>query len=55
MENTEKEKMQEQLSKEIKSLDQDINYHESKLSESKIKMQIAEYALKQLITDTYEK
>ena len=55
MENTEKEKMQEQLSKEIKSLDWDINYHEGKLSESKIKMQIAEYALKQLITDRNEK
>ena len=53
MEATEKEKMQEQLCKEIQSLDWDINYHESKLSESKMKMQIAEYALKQLIADRY--
>lgn len=53
MEIAEKEKMQEQLSKEIQSLDWDINYHEAKLSEAKIKMQIAEYTLKQLIANNY--
>lgn len=53
METTKKEELQEQLSKDIKSLDWDINYHESKLSESKMKMRIAEYALKQLIADSY--
>jgi hypothetical protein len=55
MENINKEELKEQLSKDIKSLDWDIHYHEAKLTEAKMKMQIAEYALKQLISDSYAK
>jgi hypothetical protein len=55
MEATKKEELQEQLSKDIKNLNWDIEYHESKLTEAKMKMQIAEYALKQLISDGYAK
>jgi hypothetical protein len=55
METTKKEELQEQLSKDIKSLNWDIEYHEGKLTEAKMKMQIAEYALKQLISDSYAK
>jgi hypothetical protein len=51
MENT--EKLKEQILADIKRLDWDIEYHESKLAELKIKMQIAEYALKQIIADSY--
>jgi hypothetical protein len=47
------EKLKEQILTDIKRLDWDIQYHETKLSEFKIKMQIAEYALKQLIADSY--
>jgi hypothetical protein len=53
MENTEKEKLKEQILEDIKRIDWDIEYHEGKLSEAKIKMQISEYALKQLIADSY--
>ena len=53
MENT--EKLKEQILADIKSLNWDIEYHESKLTEAKMKMQIAEYALKQLISDGYAK
>jgi hypothetical protein len=55
MENINKEELKEQLSKDIKSLHWDIDYHEGKLTEAKMKMQIAEYALKQLISDSYAK
>jgi hypothetical protein len=53
METTEKEKLKEQILADIKRIDWDIQYHEGKLSELKIKMQISEYALKQLIADSY--
>jgi hypothetical protein len=53
MEESHKEQMKLQLAKDIKQLNWDINYHESKLSEAKFKMQIAEYALKQLVSDEY--
>lgn len=39
------ENLKEQLLKDIKQLNWDINYYESKLAESKLKMQVAEYAL----------
>ena len=55
METTEKEKLKEQILHDIKNIDWDINYHENKLSEAKMKMQVAEYALKQLIADDYAK
>jgi len=51
MENT--EKLKEQILADIKRLDWDIEYYENKLAELKIKMQIAEYALKQIIADNY--
>ena len=53
MKTTEKEKLKEQILEDIKRIDWDIEYHEGKLSEAKIKMQISEYALKQLISDSY--
>lgn len=54
MEN-DKEEIKEHLLKDIQSIDWDISYHEKKLSECKIKMQIAEYALRQLIKEDYER
>jgi cytochrome b involved in lipid metabolism len=53
MEENHKEKMKLQLAKDISQLNWDIDYHEKKLAESKFKIQIAEYALKQLISDEY--
>lgn len=53
MEENHKEQMKLQLAKDIKQLNWDIDYHEKKLSEAKFKIQIAEYALKQLISDDY--
>lgn len=46
--NTEEENLKEQLLKDIKDIQWNIDYHEKKLSEYTVKMQIAEYALKQL-------
>jgi hypothetical protein len=54
MENN-KEEIKEHLLKDIQSINWDISYHEKKLSECKIKMQITEYALKQLIKEDYER
>jgi len=39
------ENLKEQLLKDIKQLNWDINYYESKLAESKLKMQVLEYSL----------
>ena len=47
------EKLKEQILADIKQLNWEIDYYEGKLSEFKIKMQIAEYALKQIIADSY--
>ncbi len=53
MEALNREEMKLQLAKDIKTLNWDIEYHENKLSEAKFKMQIAEYSLKQLVSDEY--
>jgi hypothetical protein len=53
METLNKTEMKLQLAKDIKQLNWDIDYHENKLSEAKLKMQTAKYALKQLISDEY--
>jgi len=53
MEDNHKEQMKLQLAKDISQLNWDIDYHEKKLSEAKLKMQTAEYALRQLISDEY--
>ena len=53
MENNHKEQMKLQLAKDISQLNWDIEYHEKKLAEAKFKIQIAEYALKQLLSDEY--
>ena len=39
------ENLKEQLLKDIKDLQWNIDYHEKQLSEFKLKMQVAEYAL----------
>jgi len=39
------EKLKEQLLKDIKDLQWNIDYHEKQLAEFKLKMQVAEYAL----------
>lgn len=46
--NTEEEKLKEQLLKDIKDIQLDIDWHEKKLAEYTVKMQISEYALRQL-------
>lgn len=51
--NTEEENLKEQLLKDIKDIQWHIDYHEKKLAEYAIKMQIAEYALRQLTTKEY--
>ena len=53
METLNKTEMKLQLAKDIKQLNWDIDYHENKLAESKFKIQIAEYALKQLVSNDY--
>jgi len=42
------ENLKEQLLKDIKDLQWNIDYHEKQLSEFKLKMQVAEYALTHL-------
>lgn len=54
MENTIKENLKLQLAKDIKRINWDIEYYEAKLSEARYKMQIAEYALKQLTSNANE-
>ncbi len=51
--NTKEENLKEQLSKDIKDIQWNIDFHEKKLAEYTIKMQIAEYALRQLTTQEY--
>lgn len=51
MENT--EKLKEQLLKDIKDLHWHIDYHEKHLAEYKLKIQVAEYALKNLTENEY--
>jgi len=45
------EKLKEQLLKDIKDLQWNIDYHEKQLAEFKLKMQVAEYALCHLTTE----
>jgi len=47
------ENLKEQLLKDIKQLNWDINYYESKLAESKLKMQVLEYSLGHLTSQEY--
>jgi hypothetical protein len=54
MEEINKEDLKLQLAKDIKSINYDIEYHEAKLSEARHKMQIAEYALRQLTSNANE-
>lgn len=51
--NTKEEYLKEQLFKDIKDIQWNIDWHEKKLAEYAIKMQIAEYALKQLTSQEY--
>ena len=51
--NTQEENLKEQLLKDIKDIQWNIDWHEKKLAEYAIKMQIAEYALRQLTTQEY--
>jgi hypothetical protein len=46
--NTHEENLKEGLIKEIKDINWNIDWHEKKLAEYTVKMQIAEYALRQL-------
>ena len=46
--NTEEEALKEQLLKDIKDIQWNIDYHEKKLAEYTIRMQIAEYALRKI-------
>jgi hypothetical protein len=46
--NTHEENLKEELIKEIKDINWNIDWHEKKLAEYTVKMQIAEYALRQL-------
>lgn len=45
------ENLKEQLLKDIKDLQWNIDYHEKQLSEFKLKMQVAEYTLCHLTTE----
>lgn len=47
------ENLKERLLKDIKQLNWDINYYESKLAESKLKMQVLEYGLTHLTSQEY--
>ena len=51
--NTEEEALKEQLLKDIKDIQWNIDYHEKKLAEYTVKMQISEYALRQLTKQEY--
>ena len=51
--NTEEENLKEQLLKDIKDIQWNIDYHEKKLAEYTVKMQISEYALRQLTKQEY--
>ena len=51
--NTQEENLKEQLLIDIKDIQWNIDWHEKKLAEYAIKMQIAEYALRQLTTQEY--
>lgn len=47
------ETLKEQLLKDIKDLQWDIDYHTNRLAETKLKMQIAEYTLTHLLSQEY--
>lgn len=46
--NTTKENLKEQLLKDIKDIQWNIQYHTDKLAENQLRMKIAEYTLSQL-------
>jgi hypothetical protein len=46
--NTEEENIKEEVLKDIKDIQWNIDYHEKKLAEYTIRMQLAEYNLRQL-------
>ena len=46
--NTEEENIKEQLLKDIKDIQWNIDWHEKKLAEYTVKMHISEYTLRQL-------
>ena len=50
---TEEENIKEQLLKDIKDIQWNIDWHEKKLAEYTVKMQISEYALRQLTKQEY--
>ena len=50
---TEEENIKEQLLKDIKDIQWNIDWHEKKLAEYTVKMQISEYALRHLTKQEY--
>ena len=50
---TKNDQLKEQLLKDIKELQFHIDYHEKHLSEYKLKMQLAEYTLRNLTESEY--
>lgn len=50
---TKNDQMKEQLLKDIQDLNYKIDYHQTNLAELKIKMQLAEYTLRNLTDNEY--